>query len=155
LIIEIVNEVVFTICLDLSPIYSGLMTNEEHKYNLGWIFIFTYIGLFLFNLITIIQPPVRDAGVMVFKKVKDMREKKRLKRKVKSRPADYVAPKHLSKPATTKKVPKPLEPIEVIVEVSEEESYYVEVEVEEEMKEEVKVVEEPDIIERTDKYLTD
>ena len=46
--------------MDLTPIMSFLIPVDETRYNLGWIFITFYIGLFLFNLAVILGPVIRD-----------------------------------------------------------------------------------------------
>jgi hypothetical protein len=55
--VEIVNEVIFTLVLHLMPCYS-VITNQEHKYNIGFIFICLYVGLFAFNLLVILVPMI-------------------------------------------------------------------------------------------------
>lgn len=56
--IELVNEITFTFMLDLSPIFSLLITSDILRYKLGWVFIAFYVGLFAFNLLVIIVPMV-------------------------------------------------------------------------------------------------
>ena len=70
LLTEIVNETIFTICLDLSPIYTDVMVNERHKYDLGWIFIVVFIVLFLANVEVIVEPPVKRAAKQTIEKVR-------------------------------------------------------------------------------------
>ena len=62
--VELVNEVVFTIMIDLLPIFSDMITNKAVSYKLGFIFIVLYVGLFLFNLIVIIVPIM--SGIKAF-----------------------------------------------------------------------------------------
>lgn len=55
--VEIINEVIFTLALHLVPAFS-VMTNQEHKYSIGFVFICLYIGLFAFNLLVILVPMI-------------------------------------------------------------------------------------------------
>ena len=62
--VELVNEVMFTIMIDLLPIFSDMIINKKVSYKLGFIFIALYVGLFLFNLIVIIVPIM--SGIKAF-----------------------------------------------------------------------------------------
>jgi len=59
--VELVNELVFTFMLDLCPLFSELIISDNLRYELGWIFIILYIGMFLFNLGVILMPVVSAA----------------------------------------------------------------------------------------------
>jgi hypothetical protein len=55
--VEIINEVVFTLAMHLMPAFS-VITNQEHKYSIGFAFNCLYIGLFAFNLLVILVPMI-------------------------------------------------------------------------------------------------
>lgn len=57
--VELVNEVVFTIMLHLLPVYAAMSYDQEKAYELGWIFIVIYIGLFIFNVLVILVPVIK------------------------------------------------------------------------------------------------
>jgi len=69
-LIELVNEIAFTVMMDLQPVFTDLVPDLKVRYNYGWIFIFCYIGLFIFNLAVIIIPIVGGCKRSCIKKLK-------------------------------------------------------------------------------------
>jgi hypothetical protein len=83
--------------IDIQPIYTPLIPDPTTRYRLAWIFIFLYIGLFLFNLGAILGPMIAKAKCYIKLKTVSSNRMIEAKGKVKSKAKECCTKKKTKK----------------------------------------------------------